>query len=305
MPKWIKIIWWVFLGLWFVGSLIGVNPELEDAVNWLGDIDLWILRNAAYPGLFTVWIGLFLATLVFWLGPIAARIFLFGKRYDQFNNEFDSLSKEREDLWLLLGNAFDIWNEKSSKTDINLETVIDFASIPEGLIGNRDSISYYSTVELQNRVHHQSATLLDFLSEVYGEVVRYPQITDEAILTDASGNKLKFPKYLKLADRQRLHECRRAMSKFWNRWADRIYSKPPQLTQRRIRDQLHQQTRMLKLLTFMELVQAQWNHDPGRGKRQLFRLAATQDPEGDDSERKNNIQQIAGIQNGQRQISQS
>src|SRR3990167_1979424 len=62
-----KHVWWFLLAVQGLFAFFGkefLPTSMEAAMDFLTAVDLWIINHAAYPGLFAVFLGLVLGTVI-------------------------------------------------------------------------------------------------------------------------------------------------------------------------------------------------------------------------------------------------
>lgn len=244
-------------------------------MDWMTDFDVWIVNNAAYPGFFILFLIAAAVTLVIQIGPAIVGHIWKKPTYDEFQSEFNNLSQDRADLWEILDRVYGSHENKLDEVSWGFRTLVDLSLTPENFPDRKSdkAIGVYAA-EICNVLENESRQLWRFLDEVYGEAVRYRWIPD--------GTK-GFKSNLKQEDRKTLYRCRRNLSKFWDKWGEKILGKPIELRPKRVEGRLNEQARLFKLLTYMELVQAQSEQTLGPGKIWLFKLAQRQNSARGDS----------------------
>lgn len=179
MPNWIrKILKKRFLA-WVLGSGSALTyfriPIFDDwwsTMNFLVDVDLWIIRKAAYPGLFIVFFSLFLGTIVIpWLLGVInhhqAIRELWKLRSDGISFRNDATKVSTEDECNEWRQKYDIWRKavlhQAKKISVNFHgwldrlNLIEAESLPLATLRYRDKdghffAEYKSTCEILVRI---------------------------------------------------------------------------------------------------------------------------------------------------------
>jgi hypothetical protein len=113
-----KYAWWLVLVGWGILSFFGVPlpKDWNTTASWLLSIDIWVLNHAAYPGLFLVFVGLALGTVV---GPEVVRLLASHLRAEPPHHGSDTLTGQN--LSDPTGAAIAAMLEKKQRQEFGVE----------------------------------------------------------------------------------------------------------------------------------------------------------------------------------------
>lgn len=214
-------------------------------MNWFTDVDLWLINNAAYPGLAVLFAGAFFAVIVGDLLPYIARFFLPSDLHD-WTEKRHGLRDNRKEFWDQITKAYLEWPCRSKDC---IEELIQNSGFPDGLpLKKKASESLFL-----GSLDAQQTELWRFASDIYpptrGGLVAIP---------DA-------------AEFEKFDQARNALAKFWSDTGDKLL-RQKSLTTDDVSDCFPTHAGEIKLLTYLEWALHRRLRTKGHGKAQMFGL---------------------------------
>lgn len=250
MPWWWRIVVWIVGGAITLFSFFVEPINSNLAMNFLTDVDQWIVNNAAYPSLFALGISLILSL---WLVPeitFSVLHYFRAPKYWEWQTTQEELAKnERKTFFTLLDKAYSKWrNDEDTPSDV--QELIASAEYPNQLpvpLGQN-----FRDFDFTKGFSENSKRLMAFAGDLY------------------PCDRAETSKVLNGSDEE-FHAARMGLAKFWDGTGRKIFDFH-ELRMHQLRSQLPSHANEIKFLTYLEWALANRLHSNGPGKQWMFRL---------------------------------
>lgn len=251
-----RYVWWAGLGVYGGTSFFGfeILPKSWGALmDALTSIDLWLINNAAYPGLFAIFLGLVLGTVIIPEAWPFIQKKLFRKGAKEFADDFNLYENHtaRAEFLRCLVRAHRKYS--NDKTGSVLKELLDQHKWPNDF--PTKIVPLHNYVRSLTWTNDKSENLWLFFILLFQDVLN----KKENGLVDKEDIKI-------------FSDSRRIASKFWDRWAREIMAGRVKYDD--VRRPVFANMNSINALVLSEMaISFHMPLDPGPGKIDMFELA--------------------------------